>query len=338
MSHSQLFEEGRLPWYSADQFYPVHLGEVFISKYKVVGKLGYGAHSTVWLFRDIKDSGFVALKVCTRNEHGSSSNDRELKFYEHVISLNSQHHGQEYIRGLLDTFETSGPTGQHLCLVQPPMHMTIQELQRQNVSKRLNKQLLNWTLFNLLSALSFLHDELNLIHTDINPSNIMLTVDDESLLSDFEQAEIEEPSPTEAIDTTRTIYGSRKLGLPKNLLWGRPVLCDFGEAQIGQTHRGLIQPDLYRAPEMVGYIGIPPLEYLRRSEVTKNVFDEQGHLKAVGGVAVPEMPLERAEIALEGEEKRRFLVSVRSMLRWLPEERRRAVDLLADPWMEGAIP
>lgn len=54
MNHSQLFEEERLPWYSADQFYPVHLGEVFISKYKVVGKLGYGAHSTVWLCRDIK--------------------------------------------------------------------------------------------------------------------------------------------------------------------------------------------------------------------------------------------------------------------------------------------
>lgn len=54
MNHSLLFEEERLPWYSADQFYPVHLGEVFISEYKVVGKLGYGAHSTVWLCRDVK--------------------------------------------------------------------------------------------------------------------------------------------------------------------------------------------------------------------------------------------------------------------------------------------
>lgn len=47
------------------------------------------------------------------------------------------------------------------------MHMTIQELQRQNGSKRLNKQILNWTLFNLLSALSFLHDEAKVIHTGV---------------------------------------------------------------------------------------------------------------------------------------------------------------------------
>lgn len=149
------------------------------------------------------------------------------------------------------------------------MHMTIQELQRQNTSKRLNKQILNWTLFNLLSALSFLHDEAKVTHTgvfitticrenltdefetDINPSNIMLTVNDESLLSEFEQAEVEEPSPTKVIDETRTIYGSRKLGLPKNSLWGQPVLCDFGEARIGQAHKGLIQPELYRAPEVL---------------------------------------------------------------------------------------
>lgn len=107
---------------------------------------------------------------------------------------------------------------------------------------------------------------------------------------------------------------------------------------------------------MVGYLGIPSLEYLRRSEATKNVFDEQGqcafelypasshfdrssgHWKGRGGVNVPDTSLEQAEIILNGEEKKRFLNFVRSMLRWLPEERRRAVDLLTDPWLEGAIP
>ena len=79
----------------------------------------------------------------------------------------------------------------------------------------------------------------------------MLTVDDESLLAEFEQAEIAEPSLTKGIDESRTIYGSRNLGLPKNSLWGQPVLCDFGEARIGQSHKGLIQPELYRAPEVL---------------------------------------------------------------------------------------
>lgn len=79
----------------------------------------------------------------------------------------------------------------------------------------------------------------------------MLSVDDESLLTEFERAEAETPSPTKVIDERRTIYGSRKLGLPKGLLWGHPVLCDFGEARIGLSHKGPIQPELYRAPEVL---------------------------------------------------------------------------------------
>jgi serine/threonine protein kinase len=90
-----------------------------------------------------------------------------------------------------------------------------------------------------------------LIKSDINASNIMLTVDDKSILDNFEKAEAENPSPTKVIDDVRIIYGSRKLGLPTDSLWGQPVLCDFGEARIGESHRGLIQPELYRAPEVL---------------------------------------------------------------------------------------
>jgi hypothetical protein len=76
----------------------------------------------------------------------------------------------------------------------------------------------------------------------------MLTIDDASILDDFEQAEAQSPSLRKVIDKERTIYGSRKLRLPKDGLWGHPVLCDFGEARIGGSHKGLIQPELYRAP------------------------------------------------------------------------------------------
>lgn len=51
---SQPVEEETLPYYNPEQFYPVRIGEVFDSRYKVLGKLGYGAHSTVWLCRDLQ--------------------------------------------------------------------------------------------------------------------------------------------------------------------------------------------------------------------------------------------------------------------------------------------
>lgn len=178
------FEEERLPWYNPDQFYPIRIGEILDASYKVLGKLGYGAYSTVWLCRNIRyyiisrtnyhsisskrirDTGFVAIKVCsTQAINRSARLHQELKFYEHVSSLGSQHPGQSFIRGLVRTFEITGPTGQHLCLVHPPMHMTMRELQYTNPSHRLNEVLLKWTLSNVLNALSFLHDEANVIHT-----------------------------------------------------------------------------------------------------------------------------------------------------------------------------
>jgi len=51
---SEPFEEETLPHYDHDQFYPVRVGQRLGSDYKVLGKLGYGAYSTVWLCRDMR--------------------------------------------------------------------------------------------------------------------------------------------------------------------------------------------------------------------------------------------------------------------------------------------
>jgi hypothetical protein len=62
------FEEERLLGYDADQHYPVHLGEIFRSRYQVVAKLGFGVYSTVWLCRDLQLSTRVPMssirKMC----------------------------------------------------------------------------------------------------------------------------------------------------------------------------------------------------------------------------------------------------------------------------------
>lgn len=79
----------------------------------------------------------------------------------------------------------------------------------------------------------------------------MLNVEDESILVDFENAEISNPSPRKLVGD-QTIYCSRKLGIPKK--HGRPVLADFGEARFGSstgTYSGIAQPFIYRAPEVI---------------------------------------------------------------------------------------
>jgi hypothetical protein len=49
----QKIEEETIPDYLVTRYYPVRIGEVFHDRYQVVGKLGYGTTSTVWLARDL---------------------------------------------------------------------------------------------------------------------------------------------------------------------------------------------------------------------------------------------------------------------------------------------
>ena len=84
---------------------------------------------------------------------------------------------------------------------------------------------------------------------DIKASNILQEIEDESILDEFKIAETETPSERKVLDD-RTIYRSRRLSRPKS--YGRPVLCDFGEARHGEVENDDdIQPDVYRAPEVI---------------------------------------------------------------------------------------
>ena len=85
--------------------------------------------------------------------------------------------------------------------------------------------------------------------SDIKADNIMFGIADDSVFSDFEENELQDPSPRKELDG-RTIYISRELRMPKQL--GSPVLCDFGSAVLGdEKHSEDIQPDIYRAPEVI---------------------------------------------------------------------------------------
>jgi hypothetical protein len=53
-------KEETIPDYVASHFYPVQIGEILWARFQVVGKLGFGITSTVWLARDLR---YVLLLV-----------------------------------------------------------------------------------------------------------------------------------------------------------------------------------------------------------------------------------------------------------------------------------
>ena len=51
---AQKLEEEYFEDFKTGKYYPVRIGDVFASKYQVVGKLGFGVSSTVWLAHDLE--------------------------------------------------------------------------------------------------------------------------------------------------------------------------------------------------------------------------------------------------------------------------------------------
>ncbi|KAJ5399843.1 hypothetical protein N7465_010332 [Penicillium sp. CMV-2018d] len=376
-------DEETLPHYDPEHFYPVHIGDVFDGRYRVTGKLGFGAYSTSWLCQDLESQKFAVLKLSTSLRKFPTATDREFEIYEHLAKIKSTHPGQSLIRELYDSFELQGHAGKHRCLVLQPMHMTILEMMRLN-PKPFDLPLLKMTLRRLLLALDFLHTEADTIHTDLKTDNLMLSLEDSTMLADFAAEEVRQPSPRKRIDESRTIYQSRQFRRPfRGKSFGLPILCDFGEARIGKTHESspFVQPNIYRSPEiifqmawgsavdiwnlgsliwdlfeghhlfgdifdnngnyepykhlalMVALIGPPPADFVRRSETTGQCFDHNGAWIAHEVAAVPPTSLESLENRLSGTEKESFLHFLRSLLKWLPEERRAARQLLDDPWL-----
>ncbi|KAJ8132004.1 hypothetical protein O1611_g1615 [Lasiodiplodia mahajangana] len=374
-------EEETIPHYLAADYYPVRIGEVFASRYQVVGKLGFGLHSTVWLARDLNH---VALKVYlhSQSEVLGNAGDNELAIYKRMAERASRHPGRGAVRALLDSFRITGPDGEHLCLVHPPLGESVASAVQRTMPRRLRTFGLRFVLGDILLALEYLHEDCQIIHTgknispliynsttyssprflraDIRADNIMFGIVDTSILTDFEEEEIRDPSPRKEVDG-RTIYASRTIR--DNGRLGPPVLCDFSSAAFGEEeHLHCVQPRTYRSPEIwdlyeersmfggidpehneyrrrahlaeiMAVLGPPPKDLLARGNLTSKFFSPEG--KFIGGIDVPApRSLEATEINLDGEDQRRFLEFVRKMVHWDPAQRSTAGELFQDPWLQ----
>ncbi|KAF8851478.1 hypothetical protein BDZ45DRAFT_730838 [Acephala macrosclerotiorum] len=111
---------------------------------------------------------------------------------------------------LLDSFDIATATGSHIFMVHKPLSLRISDFQSLIPGGKLPQDILKLTLKHVLLALEILHSECHLAHTDIQAKNILMGIDDENVLTEFEEAEVRDSSPCK-VDGDRVIYTSRQI-------------------------------------------------------------------------------------------------------------------------------
>ncbi|KAJ5163833.1 uncharacterized protein N7500_005663 [Penicillium coprophilum] len=320
---SNTFEEERFEEFKKGRYYPVNIGDILVSKYQVVGKLGFGTTSTVWLARDLEDHRYVTLKVYTAD----GTSQREVQTYKLLSQGDRRHPGYAHVRSALDGFTilhqgSSYQDNEHHCVVQKPMWGSFRHLMYRSPEHRLSEDLLKSGLKQIFLALDYLHNECQLVHTDIKSDNILQELEEMSILDRFTDSEMEHPSARKLVDNM-PVYASRRFELPPK--FSRAVLSDFGSAVRGDEKRSHdAQPTIYRSPEVmlkiewsysidiwnvgtmvwdlfegkhmftgmdpdgkgystrmhlaevIGVLGPPPLDFLKRGERSCEFFTEDG--------------------------------------------------------------
>ncbi|EFR01118.1 CMGC/DYRK protein kinase [Nannizzia gypsea CBS 118893] len=355
--------------FKAGHYCPINIGDVY-SSYQVLGKLGYGSTSTVWLARNLRYGGYHALKIFARDHDGACQ--RELRTCKAIEEANRSHPGHRHVRRAVETFLIERDGGkEHECLVQAPLWDSWRDLMDRNASGRFSVELLKGGLQHILLALDYLHTEAD---------NVLHAIIDDGIFESFVKEEMETPSPRKYVDGA-PVYMSIRFGLPND--WGVIVLSDFGEVVDGDVKRNhYAQPSMYRSPEVIlqvawsypadiwnvgamiwdvfegghlfhgidpspekGYyatrahlaeiialLGAPPLDLLQKGIRSKEFFSEDG--KWIADCPIPEgKSLEKAEVVLSGRNKEMFLDFVRGMLTWRPEDRKTAKEFLGHPWL-----
>ncbi|DAA76494.1 TPA_exp: Uncharacterized protein A8136_0808 [Trichophyton benhamiae CBS 112371] len=159
---------------------PVLIGDILGGKnmqdgkncsFEVIGKLGHGSYSTVWLVRNKETGVYHALKIL-RSEH-SSANNIELKILRDIDALQ------------FSFFYTHVPTNRrHLCLVMQPSGCTL--AQRSWASDEYEVLGCPWDVASIsmfteaLLVKVFSFHELGIYHGDLSPGNVTLGVSEDA--------------------------------------------------------------------------------------------------------------------------------------------------------------
>ncbi|KAJ9466325.1 Serine/threonine-protein kinase SRPK [Diplonema papillatum] len=174
--------------YCVGGYHRVELGDVYNDKYKILHKLGWGQFSTVWLAEHVTSQATVALKISKSSVDFMQASLDEIAVFDELnrcveesSGLPSGRYAAQVVQ-MLDHFQLEGPHGTHLVMVFNVCGPNLLKLVSNRGFRGLPANVVRAIAKRTLQGLSFLHDVLGIVHTDIKLENILLTALDPSVL------------------------------------------------------------------------------------------------------------------------------------------------------------
>ncbi|XP_012137958.1 SR splicing factor protein kinase isoform X2 [Megachile rotundata] len=164
--------------YCKGGYHPVKIGDLFLNRYHVTRKLGWGHFSTVWLCWDLQDKRFVALKVVKSASHFTETALDEIKLLKDVRDTDPSDPKRNKTVQLLNDFKISGINGLHVCMVFEVLGHNLLKLIIKSNYRGIPRNNVKRIIRQVLEGLDYLHNKCKIIHTDIKPENVLVCVDE----------------------------------------------------------------------------------------------------------------------------------------------------------------
>ncbi|EFN88905.1 SRSF protein kinase 3 isoform X2 [Harpegnathos saltator] len=164
--------------YCKGGYHPVKIGDLFLNRYHVTRKLGWGHFSTVWLCWDLQDKRFVALKVVKSAAHFTETALDEIKLLKDVRDTDPTDPKRSKTVQLLNDFKISGINGLHVCMVFEVLGHNLLKLIIKSNYRGIPRNNVKRIIKQVLEGLDYLHNKCKIIHTDIKPENVLVCVDE----------------------------------------------------------------------------------------------------------------------------------------------------------------